>query len=52
MSDRIAELAAAAGNHGQYVSGVAQLTNGWMDTGLITGQQKGAIQSAAARFKP
>jgi hypothetical protein len=52
MSDRLAALAAAGGNHGAYVSGVAQLTNGWKDAGLITGQQKGAIQSAAARYKP
>ena len=49
MSDLIAQIAATARNHGQFVSGVAQLTNQWVQDGLITGQQKGAIQSAAAR---
>jgi len=34
------------------VSGVAQLTDGWVASGLITGKQKGAVQSAAAHFKP
>ena len=50
-SDLIAELAAAARNHGQFVSAVAHLTNDWKNSGLITGAQKGAIQSAAANFK-
>ena len=49
MSDLIAQLAAAARNHGAFVSAVAHLTNQWVQDGLITGQQKGAIQSAAAR---
>lgn len=38
-------------NHGAYVSAVASLTNAWVSSGLYTGSQKGAIQSAAARFK-
>ncbi len=49
MSDLIAQLAASARNHGQFVSAVTNLTNQWVQQGLITGQQKGAIQSAAAR---
>jgi hypothetical protein len=51
MADLIAQLAASAGNHGQFVSAVANLTNQWVEQGLITGQQKGAIQSAAARLR-
>jgi len=50
MSDLIAQLAASARNHGEFVSAVANLTNQWVQAGLITGQPKGAIQSAAARF--
>ena len=50
-SDLIAQIAASARNHGAFVSGVANLTNQWVLDGLITGQQKGAIQSAAARFR-
>lgn len=38
-------------NHGAYVSAVANLTNAWVASGLYTGSQKGAIQSAAARYK-
>jgi hypothetical protein len=49
MSDVIATLAASAENHGAFVSAIAHLTNGWAGDGLITGRQKGAIQSAAAR---
>lgn len=49
MSDLIAQIAGASTNHGNFVSGVAQLSNGWANSGLITGRQKGAIQSAAAR---
>ena len=51
MADLIAQIAAGAGNHGAFVSGVANLTNQWVADGLITGQQKGAIQSAAARCR-
>jgi len=48
LSDRIAELAATARNHGQFVKGVAQLTNQLKKDGLISGAEKGAIQSCAA----
>jgi PA domain-containing protein len=50
-SDLIANLHDEAKNHGQFVSGVAHLTNDLKDQGLITGAQKGAIQSAAAHTK-
>lgn len=49
-ADKIAELKAAAATHGDFVSAVAALTNGWKDTNLITGQEKGAVQSAAAQY--
>ncbi len=48
VSDEIAEIAAVAGNHGQFVSGVAHLTNGLMQAGLITGAERGAVMSCAA----
>lgn len=48
-ADQIATIKAGAGNHGAYVSGVAALTNTWKNTNLITGREKGAVQSAAAR---
>jgi hypothetical protein len=51
MADLIAELAASASNHGAFTSSVAHLTNQWVADGLITGAQKGAIQSAAARCR-
>jgi hypothetical protein len=49
ISDRVASCAERASNHGQFVSCVSQLTNGLKDAGTISGQQKGAIQSCAAR---
>ncbi len=48
LSDLIAHIAAGASNHGQFVSGVSHLTNDLKKAGLITGAQKGAIQSCAA----
>jgi hypothetical protein len=36
-------------NHGAYDNCVAAITNTWVSQGLITGIQKGAIQSCAAR---
>jgi len=51
MSDLLSDLAEGAGNHGAYVSAVAHLTNQWKSEGLITGAQKGKIQSAAAKNK-
>lgn len=50
-SDLIEAIAAAATNHGKFVSGVAHLTNDLKAAGLITGSQKGRIQSAAAHAK-
>jgi hypothetical protein len=50
-SDLIAHIAAGAKNHGQFVSGVSHLTNDLKQQGLITGAEKGAIQSAAAHAK-
>jgi len=49
-ADLIAQVAAAATNHGNFVSGVAKLTNAWVQDGIATGEQKGAVQSAAARY--
>lgn len=49
MSDLIAECAAEAKNHGAFVSCVAHLTNSWKKAGLITGKEKGKIQSCAAQ---
>ncbi len=51
MSDLLSDLAEGAANHGAYVSAVAHLTNQWKSEGLITGAQKGKIQSAAAKNK-
>lgn len=48
LSDLIAHIAADAKNHGQFVSGVARLTNELKNAGLITDDQKDAIQSCAA----
>ena len=50
-ADLIAGLHSAASNHGTFVSGVAHLTNDWAQSGLITGQEKGKVQSAAAKSK-
>ncbi len=49
ISDLIAACAERARNHGQFVSCVSHLTNDLKRAGIITGQQKGAIQSCAAR---
>ena len=49
ISDKIAECAAGAGNHGQFTSCVAHLTNDLKRAGIITGQEKGAIESCAAQ---
>jgi hypothetical protein len=48
ISDLIRHIAATATNHGQFVSGVAHLLNDLKKAGIITGSQKGAIQSCAA----
>lgn len=45
ITDAIVECAEATTNHGQFVSCVAHVTADLKNTGTITGQQKGAIQS-------
>ena len=49
FSALIANCAANARNHGQFVSCVAALTNGWLAAGLITSAQKDAIMSCAGQ---
>lgn len=49
IADHIAEIAANSTNHGEFVSGVAEYTNDLVRQRVITGKQKGAIQSAAAK---
>jgi PA domain len=51
ISDLIQQIKDGAKNHGQFVSGVAHLTNDLNEAGMITGREKGAIQSAAAHDK-
>jgi hypothetical protein len=48
VNDLMSHIAANSSNHGNFVSGVAQLTNALRNAGLITGNQKSAIQSCAA----
>lgn len=48
ISDLIGNVADGAGNHGGFVSGVAHLLNELKKDGVITGAQKGDIQSCAA----
>lgn len=50
LTDQINALHATAKNHGQFVSGVARLLNDLMKDGVITGAQKGAIESCAAQW--
>jgi len=49
VADKIAQCAASASNHGAFVSCVAHLTNELKAMGIITNQQKGAIQRCAAQ---
>ncbi|HEX5964735.1 MAG TPA: hypothetical protein VFY51_02350, partial [Pyrinomonadaceae bacterium] len=49
MSDLLSQLKSEAVNHGDYASAVSHLTNQWVAEGLLSGAQKGAIQSAAAK---
>jgi hypothetical protein len=51
ISVLIGEIQDAAKNHGQFVRGVALLTNELMKAGIITGEEKGKIQSCAAKAK-
>lgn len=50
-NDLVAAAYASAGNHGQFVSAVASLADGWKKAGRITGREQGAIVSCAARTK-
>ena len=49
ISDLIADCAANASNHGQFVSCVADLSNWLKSEGMINGREKGAIQRCAAQ---
>jgi phospholipase/lecithinase/hemolysin len=49
ISELIAQSASSARNHGQFVSGVAFITNGLVKGGVISGKQKGSIQGCAAK---
>jgi hypothetical protein len=49
MSDLIWFCAEDAINHDEFVSCVAQISNEWHQGGIISGQEKGAIQSCAAQ---
>ena len=51
IADLIANIRAGAKNHGGFVSGVAHLLNSLEKAGIISGKDKGIIQSAAARSK-
>jgi hypothetical protein len=49
LEDLIMECAEGAKNHGKFVSCVARLTNGLKRQKIISGAQKGNIQSCAAQ---
>ena len=49
INDRVAECAELAKNHGNFVSCVSNLTNDLKKKGIISGKEKGAIQSCAAQ---
>lgn len=49
ISDLVANCAVGAKNHGQFVSCVSRTTNGLKRSKVISGAQKGAIQSCAAQ---
>ena len=49
ITDQINDCAVAAANHDEFVSCVANLTNSLKKAGIISGAQKGAIQSCAGR---
>jgi hypothetical protein len=49
ISDQINDCMVGAGNHGAFVSCVAQLTNKLRKAGVMTDAQKGAVQSCAAQ---
>ena len=49
ISELVADCAEEATNHGQFVSCMARVTNDLKKNGIITGQQKTALQSCAAQ---
>jgi uncharacterized repeat protein (TIGR01451 family) len=49
MNDLIAQCADDAKNHGKFVSCVTKLTNYWKKHKLISGKEKGSVQSCAAQ---
>jgi hypothetical protein len=49
ISEVIEKIYFEAKNHGQFVRGVALLTNELVKAGIITGEEKGKIQSCAAQ---
>lgn len=49
VNDLIQIIAESSSNHGAFVRGVAKLTNDLKKDGLISGKEKGKIQSAAAK---
>ncbi|HEY0554785.1 MAG TPA: PA domain-containing protein [Thermoanaerobaculia bacterium] len=51
ISDQINDCAVGAGNHGGFVSCVAHLTNDLKKSGVISGSDKGAIQSCAGQAR-
>jgi hypothetical protein len=51
VSEWITQCEAEAKNHGQFVSCVTHLTNELKEAGLISGREKGAIQSCADKAK-
>jgi len=51
FNDLIGAALASSGNHGQFVSSVTGLADGWKKAGLISGKDQGAITSCAARSR-
>jgi len=49
MMDKVLECKDNAANHDEFVSCLAGLTNTWKSAGLITGAQKGSIQSCGGQ---
>lgn len=49
ISDTIANIAANAANHGDFVSQVSHFTNELKSAGLISGREKGALTSCAGQ---
>jgi hypothetical protein len=48
MVDMIETCAAGSDSHGGFVRRVSHLTNQWKKSGLISGQEKGAIMKCVA----